>query len=310
MEKLPADSPQRTGRQSQLIRRKADLQVRIKALQDQFTRRQSKVHSKFYQKVHGVVDQYAKAHKLTVVVNYNSELCNPAKPTDVAREFNQPDRLARRGDRHHADHRQETGAGTGGGGGEETKPAGRREAGRRQDNGGRERSVPETPHRRGDASSPAVPSPVVTPPLVPVVTPPLVPATAVRSKTCHSGTINSGTPTRLPRRLRRSPLRSTPSTARLRPSADQVGPGDRRRRGHRRKPGHAESRPRSTNAQGQERKVATGQAGGKEGAEADLGGQARREEGHGGLLHDQGRLSGRALRNPACSARCSPRWPR
>ena len=56
VEKLPADSPQRSGRQSQLIRRKADLQVRLQGLRDQFSQRQSKVYSKFYQKIHGVVD--------------------------------------------------------------------------------------------------------------------------------------------------------------------------------------------------------------------------------------------------------------
>ena len=88
--KLPADSPQRSGRQSQLSRRLADLQVRLQGLRDQFSQRQSKVYSKFFQKIHDVVDAYAKAHKLIVVINFSSDVDNPTKPTDVAREVGQP----------------------------------------------------------------------------------------------------------------------------------------------------------------------------------------------------------------------------
>ena len=90
VEKLAADSPQRSGRQSQLIRRKAEWQVRVQGLRDQFSQRQSKFFSKFYQKIHGVVDAYAKAHKLIVVINFSSNLDNPTKPTDVVREVGQP----------------------------------------------------------------------------------------------------------------------------------------------------------------------------------------------------------------------------
>ena len=50
--KLPVGSPQRSGRQSQVSRRMADLQVHLQGHHDQFVKRQSKVYSKFFQKIH------------------------------------------------------------------------------------------------------------------------------------------------------------------------------------------------------------------------------------------------------------------
>jgi protease-4 len=90
VERLPADSAQRSGRQSLLVRRKAELQARLQGLRDQFAQRESKVYSKYFQKIRSVVGPYAKAHKLLIVINFSSELDNPIKPTDVARQVVQP----------------------------------------------------------------------------------------------------------------------------------------------------------------------------------------------------------------------------
>ena len=127
---------------------------------------QSKAYPSPYEKILGVVDQYAKAHDLTVVVNYSGP-DQPDKPADVARKVNQPIVWHTEG----IDITPTIAKLLGKAGAKEAakKPPGARRRTERRRQAKRPRKFSWTSHIVA-ATPPAPVCPVVTPPLVPVVT--------------------------------------------------------------------------------------------------------------------------------------------